>query len=193
MAYRSDLYRFDKIIGYTGQLHRLPTVYFRCDRLGVFGRITQQHKLPFNVGRGRVESTRGYEMRNVNINGRQVLKEFRNGRCVHTSRNAFIPLHRGNDPHMIHGVNEATLGILAQALRRCPDAKTSVTYDRWDMMDVHCAIQQKRNMLNELSTHIQVFGDMRPSSIRRGQNILDRFVANDTVFNAHQAATARRA
>lgn len=199
MTYRSDLYNVANIIGYTGAPHRLPTVYFRCDTLQLCGRITQQHKFPFNVGREEPHSTVGYQMRNEVVAGRTVLREYRNGELKHTSRNRFISIVDDQlDPNPRHGVDLTgkvdltALPMLAQALRRCPDQKDCAGIGQYGRMDLHCAIAQKHNMLHELSRHIHVIGEMQPSLVKTGTRFLDAFRAPAAVGRTHRAAMAKR-
>ena len=90
--YRPDFYIFDNIVGYTGDLHTDPTVYFETDT--EWGHITQAHPRSDNVGREtvrlrqwiRCKDVRGepdymiigkyeYDANNILINGRPTLVE----------------------------------------------------------------------------------------------------------------------
>ena len=120
MAYRADFYIPENIIGYTGSLHKNPTVYFLTD--DEFGHITQSHRRADNVGREAVGSRNDlpgytYVMRNeTNSKGEEVMFEgyvnannpdgpFEGG--PHQSRNKFISTQRAN-------IN--VFAILAQAI-----------------------------------------------------------------------------
>jgi hypothetical protein len=90
MGYRDDFYCTESIIGYTGDLDNRPTVYFQSK--DEYGRITQAHKNPKNVGRNAVGDIGkdGHEMRNENLPEKGMrLVEYRNGKKYHTSRNKF--------------------------------------------------------------------------------------------------------
>jgi len=52
MTYRPDFYTAENIVGYTGDLHNDPTVYF--ETYTEHGRITQFHHKWDNVGRNEV-------------------------------------------------------------------------------------------------------------------------------------------
>ena len=52
MGYRDDFYIVDFIIGYTGVLHKSPSVYFFDPAKNAFGHITQHHEVANNIGRG---------------------------------------------------------------------------------------------------------------------------------------------
>lgn len=108
MAYRPDFYTAENIIGYTGELHRKPTVYFRDDI--EFGHITQQHREADNVGREVVTAIDNgdgylYVMRNEIVDGVEssvegyVAASNPNGPFLpgaHVSRNKFISTQRAN-------------------------------------------------------------------------------------------------
>ncbi len=67
MGYRDDFYTADNIIGYTGDINNNPTVYFRSEKDGevTFGRITQEHKDDFNVGREEVRKAKDYDLKDA--------------------------------------------------------------------------------------------------------------------------------
>ena len=121
MPYHDTFYTAQNIIGYTGALHDFPTVYFRCDRRNLIGRITQRHPYPQNVGRNRPSTSIGYTMGNeMTANGMRLVERHPNGR-THTSRNIFHSIETGQTGQR-HGGNIAeianslkTLAILAQA------------------------------------------------------------------------------
>jgi hypothetical protein len=79
MGYRDDFYIKDNILGYTGNLHKDPTVYFADaggtapkiakvngkDKVLVsFGHITQFHDMADNIGRGPVDESTSYSIYN---------------------------------------------------------------------------------------------------------------------------------
>lgn len=92
MGYRDDFYTFENIVGYTGDLHLSPAVYFQSN--SEYGRITQAHKKLDNIGRGKVRNISGYSIRNLYVEryGRRELRavESVNGEVRHTSRNVYI-------------------------------------------------------------------------------------------------------
>lgn len=107
MAYRDDFYIAANIIGYTGDVNNNPTVYFRNGN--DFGRITQAHNNPNNVGRNVVRTYADYQIANTGQGG--VAQEFYNGAVQHTSRNPFVP------------VSDGVRATLAQAIVNFPDQK----------------------------------------------------------------------
>jgi hypothetical protein len=88
MAYRNDFYTLRNIIGYTGDLRYLPTVYFQ--RGHEYGHITQHHMLPYNVGREHVAYHPQYRIANHYRGGRIRAVEIEGMDIVHPSRNPFI-------------------------------------------------------------------------------------------------------
>src|SRR4051812_46165530 len=79
MGYRDDFYKKENIIGYTGNLQGLCTVYFadagvlnpktvevngKQQILTSFGRITQDYPDPGNIGRAKVNESFSYAMTN---------------------------------------------------------------------------------------------------------------------------------
>lgn len=165
MAYYSSLYNFGNIIGYTGQPDRLPTVYFRCDLQKLSGRITQQHKFSFNVGRAEPHTSIGHIMINEWYMGKNRLHEYQNGKLTHVSRNEFISFEAitENDRHM--AVNYNDLALIAQCLRNCPDAKDCANLTDRAGTKLMTAIEDKKNMLADLSLHTATTNDMRPSTV----------------------------
>lgn len=92
MNYRADFYIPENIIGYTGKIDDNPTVYFRTgppQGPNEYGHITQAHQIGPNEGREKVIRSTKYEIR-VGANGN--LEEWDGGRCIHPSRNPFVPI-----------------------------------------------------------------------------------------------------
>ena len=114
MGYEDDFYVRKNIIGYTGELHNNPTVYFTTQN--EHGRITQAHPNAENVGRNLVKTRHGHTFKNEDIGRGEIrLVEYQNERKFHTSRNALIWL----DPTP----SDNTLDILERAITRFPDLK----------------------------------------------------------------------
>lgn len=89
MAYRNNFYCIRNIIGYTGDLRYCPTVSFR--RGHEYGRITQNHRLPHNIGREEVVLHAGYRMENRRLEDHKLhLVEWEGDEAVQVSRNAFV-------------------------------------------------------------------------------------------------------
>ena len=65
MAFKDDFYTKENIIGFTGDLHNNPTVYFKTD--DHVGRITQEHFREINIGRHDLYSTNGYRSGNFSV------------------------------------------------------------------------------------------------------------------------------
>jgi hypothetical protein len=92
MAYRPDVYREENIVGHTGRLGYLPTVYF--EKGMEFGRITQTHKKQCNIGRNKVRDLRFY----VRTNDPSLREQYEDtdGRGFHhTSRSKFVSCTAG--------------------------------------------------------------------------------------------------
>jgi len=84
MTYRGDFYIPENIIGYTGNIHHDPTVYFQKGHN--FGHITQAHGIGHNVGREEVRYAQDYVIRNV----RGRCREYWGGMVQHDSRSMFL-------------------------------------------------------------------------------------------------------
>jgi hypothetical protein len=130
MGYRDDFYVYDNILGITGQLYRLPTVYFKS-AAGEYGHITQVHGDDFNWGRTEVVRDEGWQITNDCPQGKCEMCEGEtlahevngNGWVFHVSRNEFVP----KDELIGGGVD-----VAAQAIYRCPYKKTDpFTHDRY--------------------------------------------------------------
>lgn len=115
-AYRADFYIAANIIGFTGDLHNNPTVYFLSDT--EFGHITQYHKTAWNIGRETVGDRFpmpgwNYKIKNIPNNGRDEADEAYYSdegeylMHIHPSRNPFYDTQRAN---------MRTLSILSQAI-----------------------------------------------------------------------------
>lgn len=104
--YEEAFYKKDNIIGYTGTLISNPTVYFREGNK--FGRITQFHNNPSNIGRNKVRTASDYKITNTNYGKAE---EYYDGGVRHKSRNPFRP------------ANFFEKIILARAIDRFPDQK----------------------------------------------------------------------
>ena len=118
MGYRDDFYKKRRIIGYTGELHRYPTVYFKSKR--EYGRITQFHGVRGNIGRNEVRSADNYKIGNAMVKGKIVCVEIDNGRS-HESRNRLIRQKE---------FSPGDLEILAQSIYRCPELKPVASGNR---------------------------------------------------------------
>lgn len=90
MGYRDEFYSAANIVGYTGDPANNPTVYFRQGN--AFGRITQDHDDPTNIGREQVRAHDDYRIENVPYKGRLHAAEFYAGAYQHVSRGVFTPL-----------------------------------------------------------------------------------------------------
>jgi len=82
----SRLYQPQNIIGTTSAIGQQPTVYYRT-MSGTFGHITQEHKIPENVGREAPGKHPLYTAANTGKGG--ALEEKIGNRVIHTSRNQF--------------------------------------------------------------------------------------------------------
>jgi hypothetical protein len=108
MGYRDDFYKVQYIIGYTGDLHDFPTVYFQ--KGNEFGHITQKHPDSQNVGRMKVEASNSYFIGNEIVEGSLKLVEKIRGRIIHVSRNTLTKVD------VFHPANKNTVALLAQSI-----------------------------------------------------------------------------
>ncbi|MGB0949264.1 MAG: hypothetical protein ACPGU0_04070, partial [Marinirhabdus sp.] len=92
----------ENIIGYTGDIHDNPTVFFK--KGNKFGRITQDHQHEDNIGRNRVKSHSDHSIENRD--GRA--HEYYNGQERYNSHHQFIAV----DQH------SADLDTLTEAANR---------------------------------------------------------------------------
>jgi hypothetical protein len=120
MGYRDDFYTTENIVGITGPVNELPTVYFKDTKTGEFGHITQVHSADWNAGRTEVAKDAGSQIVNKCPGGcgcgQSTAHEIDGqGRCFHPSRNVFVP--RG-------ALSAGDLDVVKQAIWRCPYMKT---------------------------------------------------------------------
>lgn len=169
MAYRSDFYNLQNIIGYSGNLNAGPTVYFRCDQMQLVGRITQQHPRGDNIGRGKPRSTQGYEGRNEFYDGQARFVERVNGTVFHTSRNIFIRVGMLAPNAPGSGVDLGALSILAQAIYRFPYAKTRVSGAR----AFRTAFHAKNRVMQQLKRSAQIEENFIPTNVVLTRDIID--------------------
>ena len=93
MAYRSDFYIPENIIGYTGTIDNKPTVYFlKVDGTQKsYGHITQRHDVGHNVGREKVTTSQNYQYGNITYQGDFALVEYDpDNNFFHKSRSILI-------------------------------------------------------------------------------------------------------
>jgi hypothetical protein len=114
MGYRDDFYVVDNIIGYTGDLHDNPTVYFETDE--EYGHITQDHPHDDNIGRERVDPVEGYVASNNDLGPQKGvrLQEGFGDKVRHTSRNELIS---------IEGMSQGDKDILKMSIWTFPSLK----------------------------------------------------------------------
>lgn len=121
MGYKDDFYSVDNIIGYTGDINNMPTVYFqrRLQPIGQgnwieFGHITQQHGHADNVGREELDPSDDYTIDNEFIQGQMRSVERIQGRAIHYSRSIFVPFFVVPDDKKY---------LLNASIRACPKLK----------------------------------------------------------------------
>jgi len=102
MGYEDELYKAENIIGITGPVFELPTVYFWSSETFRAGHITQVHASTFNQGRCQpYEPLRNYQI--INECGgsckckKATAHEFLDGNFFHPSRAAFVPFNDLNE------------------------------------------------------------------------------------------------
>ncbi len=154
MAYCDNLYNIGNIIGYTGQLHDFPTVYFKCDQQDIVGHITQRHEYPQNIGRQEPMPLGGipYSIRNVvNSKGELVAKEYYGNYAFHTSRGTFTALGTAIRPGQGPMLDMAVVNILAQAIRNNPNEKQLSAIGDHDERAIKATMETKNKMLSQLT------------------------------------------
>jgi hypothetical protein len=87
MAYAPEFYIPENIIGYTGVLHKNPTVYFLSATH--YGHITQVHDDWTNVGREKIRSNTRYFFGNV-LTDKRLLERDSGANWKHPSRSPMI-------------------------------------------------------------------------------------------------------
>ena len=119
MGYRDDFYVVDNIIGITGKVHELPSVYFQ-NAAGDFGHITQVHQSTYNWGRTTVRNDPGWEITNLcplQCGCRRIAAHEINGagRVFHKSRSIY---------KTVAMLSTGDMDVVAEAIHRCPYEKT---------------------------------------------------------------------
>lgn len=136
MGYRDDFYSAVNIIGYSGQLHNFPTVYFQTN--AEYGHITQKHGTSQNVGRMSVASAVGYVIANEMIHGQMKLVERINNNVIHESRSTLTA---------VGTYDFQTLHILSQSIRNYPDEKYISDYTEEDFDAIDDTVNRMRTVL----------------------------------------------
>jgi len=137
MGYRDDFYTAANMIGYSGDLHSFPTVYFQSGQ--EFGHITQKHDTSQNVGRGTVCAAENYSIGNEMVEGAMKLVEKIGTKAFHVSRSTLTPVAQmSNDDQ----------SIISQAIWNCTDEKyidgyTDEIFDALDATDANKARMHK--------------------------------------------------
>jgi len=75
VAYESNFYKAQNIIGYTGTIGAFPTVYFMDNEH--YGHITQKHPCPLNVGREPLGALIESPAKGTDINGMRLTLFYR--------------------------------------------------------------------------------------------------------------------
>ena len=105
--FEAAFYVMENITGYTGSLFSNPTVYFR--KGNKFGRITQSHPDPTNIGRNKVRVASDYRIYNTAAGQAE---EFYHGKAQHSSRNAY------------RTANNFDVLVLSKAIQLFPNKKS---------------------------------------------------------------------
>jgi hypothetical protein len=143
MGYRDDFYMVKYIIGYTGDLHDFPTVYFQ--KGDEYGHVTQKHDYPQNVGRMEVRQSNTHSIGNEIHEGTLKLVERDKGKITHVSRST---LTRVNvlDPSATD-----TVALLAQSICIAgAGEKYITTYSREDFKKIDSTMHAKSQLNDEL-------------------------------------------
>lgn len=137
MGYKDDFYCIGNMIGYTGDIHDFPTVYFLREVAGgsFYGHITQKHDLPGNVGRLHVSRWPDphYTIDNERVHG--VLKLVERGRdWTHESRSTLKRLRE---------MSANDIAICAQAIWQCQYEKYITEYSGSDLNKIGTQMNRK--------------------------------------------------
>jgi hypothetical protein len=144
MGYRDDFYMVQNIIGYSGNLHSFPTVYFQNGN--EYGHITQKHDIPQNVGRMAVKQCDDYFIGNEMVRGTLKLVEKENGLILHESRSTLTRVDTF-DPS-----ERDTVAILAQSIyNRDAGEKYISEFSGEDFDKIDAAMAAKNAAMNALS------------------------------------------
>lgn len=130
--YRPDFYVRENMIGYTGELHNAPTIYFKSAT--EYGHITQAHKLASNVGRemiGMLTISDGrrrfdYTLRNTRMKLRKggPIEEHAIEQYIEATSGAYINIHLSRNKFVdIKRKNVKAVDMMAQAIWRHPSLK----------------------------------------------------------------------
>lgn len=143
MGYRDDFYMVQYIIGYSGNLHDFPTVYFR--KGNEYGHITQKHPCPQNVGRMAVRSSANYWIGNERVHGTLKLLEKENGVVFHESRSTLTAVD------VFAPAQKDTVAILAQSIyNRDAGEKYISEFSEDDFEMIDAAEKAKAKVLAQL-------------------------------------------
>ncbi|MEM8582697.1 MAG: hypothetical protein AAGF87_00440 [Bacteroidota bacterium] len=117
MAYYPDFYHPSNIIGYSGNLHNKPTVYFmRRTAYGYrIGRIIQRSSNSKRIGRAEV---REYPRYRIGNRGGRVAEWY--DKKIRKGRRAFVPAQR---------LNMSAISILTRAIERYPNRAIPSSFD----------------------------------------------------------------
>jgi hypothetical protein len=141
MGYRDDFYKAENMIGYSGDLHSFPTVYFQSGR--EFGHITQEHGNSQNVGRGTVRSDATYSIGNETVDGSLRLVEKRSGKIFHKSRSTLTRVEQ---------MPFDDKSVILQAIWKYPDEKYISGYNS----DIRTTIKGAKQAKS--AAHQEMFG-----------------------------------
>jgi hypothetical protein len=126
MGYRDDFYKSENIVGYTGDIHANPTVYFSSDEQhgNVHGRITQDHKNKDNIGRDVVKTNEGYSIWDETDDAGNVRTVEHQADPAHP---AFDKRHRSRGELILVDATTTVTdrAILSQSIWRFPELKTN--------------------------------------------------------------------
>ena len=143
MGYRDDFYMVQYIIGYTGDLHAFPTVYFI--KGNEYGHITQKHDESQNVGRMEVYLSDTYSIGNEIVDGSLKLVEKEGGVVFHTSRSTLTMVN------VFAPAKKDTVALLAQSIyKRDKGEKYISSWSEKDFHTVDATIAAKAKVLVQL-------------------------------------------
>lgn len=143
MGYRDDFYMVQYIVGYTGNLHNYPTVYFQ--KGNEFGHITQKHGESQNVGRMEVYASDAYFIGNELVDGSLRLVEKIDGDIFHTSRSTLTRVD------VFAPAERRTVAVLAQSIYNRDQGEKYISgWSKEDFDTVDATIAAKAKVLAQL-------------------------------------------
>ena len=169
--YAKNLYQPKNIIGYTGNINKNPTVYFKNGNQ--YGHITQDHSIKTNIGREIGVSSSLYTAKNNKTTKK--LEEAIDGRVFHKSRNPLIKTSNKNELKELSKAIDRYPSLKPMAHEIVLDAKSKVNIDpslikgRLNKATVQFEIDLKQESLQKHKPLISEFGKERMQQFKKSK------------------------